>query len=158
MRYFRIPNFTGIEAHRDDADRGSLRVVEGCLPQGPGGVSSGPVWKKVGDVDSTLLSTDKNLAVTSSADKNGNSFIFASRHSEVHDIHFMPEPNTVLGELEDDVEVSYTLKLLSYATLYSKITDEVSINITDGVPLKITYMLENSNSNLNLYLAPKIND
>ena len=59
---------------------------------------------------------------------------------------------------EDDVEVSYTLKLLSYATLYSKITDEVSINITDGVPLKITYILENSNSNLNLYLAPKIND
>jgi len=105
VRYFRIPNFTGIEAHRDDADRGSLRVVEGCLPQGPGGVSSGPVWKKVGDVDSTLLSTDKNLAVTSSADKNGNAFIFASRHSEVHDIHFMPEPNTVLGELEDDVEV-----------------------------------------------------
>ena len=59
---------------------------------------------------------------------------------------------------EDDVEVSYTLKLLSYATLYSKITNEVSINITDGVPLKITYILENSNSNLNLYLAPKIND
>ena len=59
---------------------------------------------------------------------------------------------------EDDVEVSYTLKLLSYATLYSKITDEVKIDITDGVPLKVTYILESSNSNLNLYLAPKIND
>lgn len=105
MRYFRIPNFTGIEAHRDDADRGSLRVVEGCLPQGPGGVSSGPVWEKVGDVDTALLSTDKNLAVTSSADENGNAFLFASRHSEVHDIHYMPEPNTVLGELEEEVEI-----------------------------------------------------
>ena len=105
MRYFRIPNFTGIEAHRDDADRGSLRVVEGCFPQGPGGMSSGPVWKKVGDVDPTLLSTDKNLSITSSADENGNAFLFASRNSEVHDIHFMPEPNSVLGELEDEVEV-----------------------------------------------------
>jgi hypothetical protein len=68
-------------------------------------VSSGPVWKKVGAVDNDLISTDKNMVVTSTADENGNAFLFASRHSEVHDIHFMPEPNTVLGELEDDIEV-----------------------------------------------------
>mgnify|MGYP003948272529 FL=1 len=59
---------------------------------------------------------------------------------------------------DDDINVSYALKLLSYATLYNKITDEVKIDISDGVPLKITYILENSNSKLNLYLAPKIND
>tara|TARA_B100000700_G_C14913373_1_gene793406 strand:+ start:112 stop:879 length:768 start_codon:yes stop_codon:yes gene_type:complete len=58
---------------------------------------------------------------------------------------------------DDDVNVSYALKLLSYATLYNKITDEVKIDISEGVPLKITYILENSNSKLNMYLAPKIN-
>lgn len=56
-------------------------------------------------MDPALLSTDKNLAVTSKSDENGNAFLFASRHGEIHDIHYMPEPNCVLGELDDDVEI-----------------------------------------------------
>lgn len=59
---------------------------------------------------------------------------------------------------EEDIKVSYALKLLSFVTIYNKITDEVKIEITDGTPLRVTYKIENSDSTLHLYLAPKIND
>ena len=60
MRFFRIPSFTGIEAHRDDNDRGSLRVVEGCMPRGLGGVRSGPVWNQLAKL-SAISQDDKNF-------------------------------------------------------------------------------------------------
>ena len=92
MRFFRIPSFTGIEAHRDDADRGSLRMVEGCLPHGPGGLRSGPVWKKIGDVQ-IYSSSDSNY-VTAADDGQGNSLLFVSRNSNVHDLAVISEENT----------------------------------------------------------------
>ena len=84
MRFFRIPSFTGIEAHRDDADRGSLRVVEGCLPFGSGGLRSGPVWKSVGTVNNVSESDENQLLA--SDDGNGNSALFVTRLGEVHDM------------------------------------------------------------------------
>lgn len=84
MRFFRIPSFTGIEAHRDDADRGSLRVVEGCLPFGSGGLRSGPVWKSAGTVNNVSESDENQLLA--SDDGNGNSALFVTRLGEVHDM------------------------------------------------------------------------
>lgn len=84
MRFFRIPSFTGIETHRDDADRGSLRVVEGCLPFGPGGLRSGPVWKNVGSVQ--VSSHDEENQLLASDDGNGNSALFVTRLNEVHEM------------------------------------------------------------------------
>ena len=92
MRFFRIPSFTGIETHRDDADRGSLRVVEGCLPFGSGGLRSGPVWENAGDV--TLLSNDAENQLTASDDGNGNSALFVSRLGEVHDMMLTTSEHT----------------------------------------------------------------
>lgn len=92
MRFFRVPSFTGIETHRDDTDRGSLRVVEGCIPHGPGGLRSGPVWSKVGDV--TEVSGSLDNIVSASDDGKGNSAIFISRENEVHDITLISEENT----------------------------------------------------------------
>lgn len=108
------------------------------------------------DTINDLKLFDDTINIKCSDDK----VLFTSESSENGKIKVeMNETNMKEYEKkEDDVEVSYTLKLLGYATLYNKITDEVKIDITDGVPLKITYVLENSNSNLNLYLAPKIND
>jgi len=94
VRFFRIPSFTGIEAHRDDADRGSLRVVEGCLPYGPGGLRSGPVWKKVGEV-SSLSNLDENH-LYGSDDGKGNSALFISRTKEVHELAIISSENTKL--------------------------------------------------------------
>lgn len=103
MRFFRIPAFTGIEVHRDDADRGSLRVVEGCVPHGPGGLRSGPVWSKVGDVD--LFSTgDQNLAYAAD-DGQGNSVLTVSRESNVHDILVASTENTALVSLGASYDV-----------------------------------------------------
>lgn len=97
MRFFRIPSFTGIEAHRDDADRGSLRIVEGCLPHGPGGLRSGPVWKKIGDVQ--FVSNNNQNKISSGDDGNGNSIVFVSRNNEVHDIALLTTEHTEFESL-----------------------------------------------------------
>ena len=97
MRFFRIPAFTGIETHRDDADRGSLRVVEGCVPHGPGGLRSGPVWKKVGDVD--LFSESDQNHMHASDDGKGNSVVYVSRTDEVHDIAVFSTEHTEIVSL-----------------------------------------------------------
>ena len=105
MRFFRIPSFTGIEAHRDDADRGSLRLVEGCLPHGPGGLRSGPVWKKIGDVQ-YVADGDQNK-ISSADDGLGNSVIFVSRQNEVHDIALLTTEHTELESLTDQQEFEF---------------------------------------------------
>ena len=97
MRFFRIPSFTGIETHRDDADRGSLRVVEGCLPHGPGGLRSGPVWEEVGTVD--LFSDNSKNILTGNDDGKGNSVVVASRGGRVHDMVVYSTENTALVSL-----------------------------------------------------------
>lgn len=97
MRFFRIPAFTGIETHRDDADRGSLRVVEGCVPHGPGGLRSGPVWKKIGDVD--LFSESDQNHMHASDDGKGNSVVYVSRTDEVHDIAVFSTEHTEIVSL-----------------------------------------------------------
>ena len=97
MRFFRIPAFTGIETHRDDADRGSLRVVEGCVPHGPGGLRSGPVWEKVSDID--LFSDNTKNIVSGADDGQGNSAVFVSRNSEVHDLVIFNTENTDMVSL-----------------------------------------------------------
>lgn len=95
MRFFRIPSFTGIESHRDDADRGSLRSIEGCLPHGPGGVRSAPVWEEVGEVD-MYSETEYNM-VSAADDGNGNSLLFVSRLGQVTDIAILSSENTEVG-------------------------------------------------------------
>ena len=104
MRFFRIPGFTGIEAHRDDADRGSLRVVEGCLPHGTGGLRSGPVWKKIGSVDH--FGDDEKNYVSASDDGKGNSIIFVSRNCTVNGAVMFSEENTDLESLGESYEVA----------------------------------------------------
>ena len=94
MRFFRIPAFTGIETHRDDADRGSLRTVEGCIPHGPGGLRSGPVWGKIGEV--TQVSSDNFNQAAGADDDVGNSALFVSRNGEVHDMLISSKENTAL--------------------------------------------------------------
>ena len=104
MRFFRIPSFTGIESHRDDADRGSLRAIEGCLPHGPGGVRSAPVWEEVGDVD-IYSETEYNM-ISAADDGNGNSLLFVSRLGQVTDIAILSTENTEVGPFGDNYLVS----------------------------------------------------
>ena len=59
---------------------------------------------------------------------------------------------------DDDLNASYALRMLIYVTIYSKIIDEVKLELSDGVPLKITYKVDSVGSQLMFHLAPKIND
>jgi hypothetical protein len=104
VRFFRIPGFTGIEAHRDDADRGSLRVVEGCLPFGTGGLRSGPVWEKIRRVEH-FGDDDRNL-VSAMDDGKGNSLVFVSRNCQVHSAVVFPEENTDIESLGESYDVA----------------------------------------------------
>jgi len=118
VRFFRIPGFTGIEAHRDDADRGSLRVVEGCLPHGPGGLRSGPVWEKIGEAGNHS-SSDSNY-ISAADDGNGNSLIMVSRQCEFRDM--------VLSSTEN-VEIE------SFQPSYDVMIPEGSIYSLDNAPI-----------------------
>tara|TARA_Y100001963_G_scaffold158566_1_gene258680 strand:- start:12014 stop:13747 length:1734 start_codon:yes stop_codon:yes gene_type:complete len=98
MRHFRIPAFTGVEAHRDDADRGTLRLAEGCVPAGPGGLRSAPVFVEMGDGSSNSSSTaNNNLAKLS--DSSGNTVVMASRNNEIHDVRVFAVANTQISTL-----------------------------------------------------------
>ena len=117
MRFFRIPSFTGIEAHRDDADRGSLRMVEGCLPHGPGGLRSGPVWSKIGDVQ--YISDNDQNKISAGDDGIGNSLIFISRNNEVHDLALETTEHTELETVSDQYEITFEDPSLYTCLLYT---------------------------------------
>jgi len=125
MRFFRIPAFTGIETHRDDADRGSLRTVEGCIPHGPGGLRSSPVWTELGTVSSvSATTTNKASAIDDSA--SGASLLFASRNSEVHDIACIHEANvTTLSLGHHDYTTLNSTSYSSARAYYSPIGNKL---------------------------------
>ena len=111
MRFFRIPSFTGIEAHRDDADRGSLRIVEGCLPYGPGGLRSGPVWEKVGDASARSDYQENHLH--GADDGKGNSLLMVSRFDEVHELAVVSTENTGIEQFGDPYLIAEPLGMYS---------------------------------------------
>jgi hypothetical protein len=103
MRWFRVPTFSGIEAAADDADRGTLRLAEGCLPVGPGGLHSGPVWETIGPV--SRISTNESNELVAAEDTSGNSVLLASRSGRVHDVKVFPVANTDLSSLSPCYDV-----------------------------------------------------
>ena len=111
MRFFRIPSFTGIEAHRDDNDRGSLRVVEGCMPRGMGGVRSGPVWNQLAKLNA--ISQDNKNFLSANDDGAGNSVLFVSRNKEIHDLAISSESNTEIVSLGASYQVVDPISIYS---------------------------------------------
>lgn len=96
MRFFRVPTFTGIEVHRDDMDRGSLRYAENCIVHSSGGLRSGPVWEKIDKVP--MVSQGRANYISAIDDCQGNSLIFASRYGETHDIVMQTENQKSFSE------------------------------------------------------------
>jgi len=81
VRYFRIPSFSGIEGHRNKPDRGTMRVVEGCMVSPVGSLRSGPVWSKLtgykldrpnpsGTISSTADYSDGRVRINTAAAHN----------------------------------------------------------------------------------------
>ena len=106
MRYFRIPKFTGIEAHRSDADRGTLRLCEGAVPSPVGSLRSGPIWTALGGTALTVVA-DRVTCMTD-AKSNGYQFIGATISGGVcpTGVHINTNQNEIppeLGALSADV-------------------------------------------------------
>ena len=100
MRFFRIPNFTGIEAHRDDADRGTLRKCEGCIPSGPGGLRSGPVWRTVKKMGvEVAFNPPADASSKASAIFGGNfAIVSVGRNGKIHDLKVWHAGNDKLDD------------------------------------------------------------
>jgi hypothetical protein len=84
-------------------------VVEGCLPHGPGGLRSGPVWKNKGSVD--LFSDSEENHLTASDDGKGNSMLFVSRLDEVHDMAIMSAEHTEVSIFSETYSVVNPVEL-----------------------------------------------
>lgn len=123
MRFFRVPSFTGIEAHRDDADRGSLRIVEGCVPHGPGGIRSGPIWEKVGEF--TAISNGEDNNVHALDDGLGNSVVAVSRFGKVHDITVLSKENTEITSFGSQYDVAVPSNYISEKAFITPIGDNM---------------------------------
>lgn len=60
-------------------------------------------------------------------------------------------------EENGDITNSFSLKYIHIATLYQKLSDNLSISMSEGMPLKLEYKLEEDCS-LRFFVAPKVND
>ena len=78
MRYYRIPRFSGIEAHRTDVDRGVLRICEGAIPAPVGSIRSGPVWTALGGSDVPSMSAGQLKCMVDGTSFHGYQFVSAT--------------------------------------------------------------------------------
>ena len=99
MRYFRIPKFTGIEAHTTNTDRGVLRICEGAVPAPVGSIRSGPIWTALGGSDPSLDSGE----IYACTDAQTNKYqMVATTNDVISGIHISPNQTKippVLGTL-----------------------------------------------------------
>lgn len=56
------------------------------------------------------------------------------------------------------IHLSFSLAILQNICLYHKLSKEMNIYLTDQFPLKLVYILEDENSTMTFYLAPKITE
>ena len=101
MRFFRIPNFSGIEGHRDDANRGSMAVVEGCIPQPTGGLRSSPQWKELVDLSGVEISQSVNNQVDVMSNSSGDKIAYISRNKKIHDIGVLRNSTGTMEEFTE---------------------------------------------------------
>jgi len=56
------------------------------------------------------------------------------------------------------MNLSFSLSILHNICMYSKLTKEVEIKLTENFPLKLEYKLGDDGGKMTFYLAPKISD
>lgn len=58
-----------------------------------------------------------------------------------------------------EMELSYSIKYISYFCSFSKVCQSVDLNLKESMPMVVHYKIEDSNNSyIKFYLAPKIND
>jgi hypothetical protein len=137
VRYFRIPNFTGIENHREDNDRGTLTLSQNCLAFPPGGLRSAPVWKEIG----SLPILPEDLATNTvywAKDHNGNILHVVARGSLFHDLNLRSSGNPITNidefqVLKDSTGRLADLSMLERNAYFSDIGDN-QLALSDGSP------------------------
>jgi proliferating cell nuclear antigen len=61
-------------------------------------------------------------------------------------------------EEDEQLDISFALTYLHNICLYSKLAKTVDISMTTDYPIRIQYLLDDSNAKIVYYLAPKIDD
>lgn len=61
---------------------------------------------------------------------------------------------------DEEVRTTYNLNIMYNVSLYSKLSDEIEMHITEGAPIKLVYKLHDTieDAKLRFFLAPKIEE
>lgn len=95
MKHFRIPTFTGIENHRQDTDRGTLRLCEGAVLGAVGSVRSAPRWENV----FPMVIPGLGSHVITAQDDENNKYAFTSNNGEIVSSKIFTNENPVPSRL-----------------------------------------------------------
>lgn len=105
MKHFRIPTFTGIENHRQDTDRGTLRLCEGAVLGAVGSVRSAPRWDNV----FPMVIPEVGSHVITAQDDEFNKYAFTSVDGIVNSTKIFTNENPVPSRLGDLIGMQHTV-------------------------------------------------
>ena len=105
MKHYRIPTFTGIENHRQDTDRGTLRLCEGAVLGAVGSVRSAPRWDNV----FPMVIPEVGSHVITAQDDEFNKYAFTSVDGIVNSTKIFTNENPVPSRLGDLIGMQHTV-------------------------------------------------
>lgn len=114
MKHFRIPGFTGIENHRQDTDRGTLRICEGAVLGAVGSIRSAPQWTEVFPM--SIPQTGSHILI--GQDDEFNKYAFTSVNGQVNSTKIFTNENPVPSRLGDLIALESKATLTSPSTAY----------------------------------------
>lgn len=114
MKHFRIPGFTGIENHRQDTDRGTLRVCEGAVPGAVGSIRSAPKWKK--EFPLYIPATGHKLLI--GQDTEFNKYAMCSQDGVVNSLKIFTNENPVPSRIGNVINMQLGSELSGSSPAY----------------------------------------
>lgn len=105
MKHFRIPTFTGIENHRQDTDRGTLRLCEGAVLGAVGSIRSAPRWEEVFPLDVP----SSGAHILTAQDGEFNKYAFTSVDGTVNSTKIFTNENPVPSRLGNLISLDATV-------------------------------------------------
>jgi len=102
MRYLRVPSFSGIENHRQDTNRGTLRVCEGAVLGAAGSLRSAPIWKE--EFPLVIPSTGSHVMV--GQDTTFNKYAFTTKDGKVDGLKVFVNENPVPSNIGDLISLN----------------------------------------------------
>lgn len=107
--------------------------------------------------DTMTVSASKEGCQFSVSGDMGTGNIVVRQSSAVDSVK---EENGVTIKLEEDVSMAFAVRYLNFFTKATSLSENVSLQMTDGIPLMVEYKINDDigQGHLRYFLAPKIED